>query len=362
MADILFVTVDGGGNVPPLLGVAREVAHAGHRVRVLGQGRLRPEVERYGLTLSPYRNTRAWDSTRQQSGLRWVPMLNDRSIFDAVAAACAGDAPDVAVVDCMIPPAHAAVDQAGIPRVVLTHTYKAYMDGLHRLTLGAAARTYGYNTVRLWDSAPVNLVTTLRELDPAAARRHAPNVRWSGVVDAGGSAQSGASGPPLVLVSLSSNGFRGQLHTLRRIVAALGSMSVRAIVTTGGVIDPSDLRSPGNVEIVGYADHLDILPRCSLLIGHGGHSTTVRALAHGVPVLALPASPMTDQRMVARSVAAAGAGAALSRFSSARAIRRAAETLLRDPGCREGAARLGAAVRGSNGAVNAAQAILELAD
>ncbi len=36
MADILFVTWDGGGNVPPALGIARELQAQGHAVRFLG--------------------------------------------------------------------------------------------------------------------------------------------------------------------------------------------------------------------------------------------------------------------------------------------------------------------------------------
>ena len=36
MADILFVTWDGGGNVPPALGIAAELAGRGHRTRFLG--------------------------------------------------------------------------------------------------------------------------------------------------------------------------------------------------------------------------------------------------------------------------------------------------------------------------------------
>ena len=36
MADILFVTWDGGGNVPPALAIARRMQARGHTVRFLG--------------------------------------------------------------------------------------------------------------------------------------------------------------------------------------------------------------------------------------------------------------------------------------------------------------------------------------
>ena len=36
MADLLFVTWDGGGNVPPATAIARELARRGHTVRFVG--------------------------------------------------------------------------------------------------------------------------------------------------------------------------------------------------------------------------------------------------------------------------------------------------------------------------------------
>lgn len=63
MADVLFVTMDGGGNVPPMLGVAGALAARGHRVRIIGHERLRAEVERTGLPFHAYDRAREWDST-----------------------------------------------------------------------------------------------------------------------------------------------------------------------------------------------------------------------------------------------------------------------------------------------------------
>ena len=39
MARILAVTWDGGGNVPPMLGIAGELQRRGHQIRVLGHPR-----------------------------------------------------------------------------------------------------------------------------------------------------------------------------------------------------------------------------------------------------------------------------------------------------------------------------------
>ena len=49
MTDVVFATLDAGGNVPPLLGIAEEVARRGHRVRVLGHEQQRASFEKAGL-------------------------------------------------------------------------------------------------------------------------------------------------------------------------------------------------------------------------------------------------------------------------------------------------------------------------
>jgi hypothetical protein len=41
MSDILFVTWDGGGNLPPAIGIAAELQRLGEVVRMLGHEQLR---------------------------------------------------------------------------------------------------------------------------------------------------------------------------------------------------------------------------------------------------------------------------------------------------------------------------------
>ncbi len=201
-------------------------------------------------------------------------MFNDRKIADEVGQLCAENRPDVAVVDCMLLPALATLQKNNIRRVVFTHTYRGYMNRMHRYGAGTAARLYGYRISALWNAADLHIVATLKRLDPDSARRQPDNVRWVGAVVSGRPAQPGPE-PPLVLVSMSTNGFRGQRRTLSRIIETLGTLPVRGVVTTGGVIDPAELPTSPNVEVVGYVDHAELMPRCSLLIGHGGHATTL---------------------------------------------------------------------------------------
>ncbi len=53
MAEILFVTWDGGGNVPPALGIAGELSARGHAVRFVGHPRQRPSLEAAGVEVAP---------------------------------------------------------------------------------------------------------------------------------------------------------------------------------------------------------------------------------------------------------------------------------------------------------------------
>lgn len=359
-ADVLFVTMDGGGNVPPLLAVASVVAAAGHHVRVAGHACLADDVTRSGLPFEPYRHARPWDSAREQSPLKWVPMFNDRNIADEVDRLCAERRPDVAVVDCMLLPPLQRLQRNNIRTVVFTHTIRGYLNRVHRWGAGTAALLYGYRIGKLWEAADLNIVATHERLDPDSRRRQPPNVRWVGAMASGQPAVPSGD-RPLVLVSMSTNGFRGQRRTLTRVIEALAGLPVRGLVTTGGVIDPADLPAAPNVEIVGYVDHASLMTQCAVLVGHGGHATTMRALAHDIPVLVIPASALSDQRLIGAAVARAGAGVLRSRSASASELSASIGALLNEQRWRRAASALGREIRGRDAAGDAAELIVELA-
>jgi UDP:flavonoid glycosyltransferase YjiC (YdhE family) len=99
------------------------------------------------------------------------------------------------------------------------------------------------------------------------------------------------------------------------------------------------------------------MPGVSLVVGHGGHSTTMLALAHDLPLLVLPMHPLVDQPMVGKAVEAAGAGRRLAKRSSPRALRPVIEELLGEGAHRSAAARLGAEIRALRGLATAADRI-----
>jgi UDP:flavonoid glycosyltransferase YjiC (YdhE family) len=107
--------------------------------------------------------------------------------------------------------------------------------------------------------------------------------------------------------------------------------------------------------------HLEVLPTCSAVIGHGGHSTTMRALMHGVPMVIIPCDTRIDQPLVAKAVARAGAGIALAKRAKPEQIRDAVERVLREPSYRAAATALGERLRAENGPAAAADVVLRAA-
>jgi MGT family glycosyltransferase len=201
-------------------------------------------------------------------------------------------------------------------------------------------------------AAQLRLVTSVPSLDPAGGRS---GLTYVGPVCPVASERADhTDADPLVLVSLSTYRFPGMTRCLQAILDACAGLDVQVVATTGPVVDPGDLRVPTNAEVHRFVPHVELMPRASLVIGHGGHGTTMQALAHDVPLVLMPMHPMLDQPMVARSVAAAGAGRVVPKKASADDLRPVIASLLGDGPHRAAAARLGAEIRAMPGASGAA--------
>jgi MGT family glycosyltransferase len=142
---------------------------------------------------------------------------------------------------------------------------------------------------------------------------------------------------PLVLVALSAD-FQNQEDLLRRIVAAVGELPIRAVVTTGQGIDPGSIPASANVQVVRAAPHSEILREAALAITHCGHGVTIKALAAGVPLVCLPMG--RDQLDVAARVVHAGAGLRLEPSAAPDEIAAAADRVLADGSYRRAAERI----------------------
>lgn len=358
MAEVLFVTWDGGGNVPPAVGLAAELRERGHAVRFLGHPQQRVRLEAAGFGFTPYTHARPWSSTAPNAGLsgaaRIFAMFTDDGPGVDLLAELERHPADLVVLDCMSLGALHAAHRCGVRRAVLVHTYYRYLTHMwSRGPIGLIARLRGQHPRRLWEGADVVLVAADRTLDPAEDKDLPATLRHVGVVQPPPLQRAAGDGPD-VLVSLSTTYFAGQDQTLQAILDALAPLPVRALVTTGEAVDPATLRPPANVELHRYLPHAEVMPHVRLVVGHGGHATTMRALSHDLPLLILPMHPMLDQRMIGQSVREQGAAELLTRRAPADQIRHALRRLL-EPGAQHtAAAAIGARLRAQPGAHTAA--------
>ena len=347
MSDICFVTWDGGGNVPPARDVARELQRRGHRVRFIGHPTQADRFRDAGLELVPFPSARPFDILHVSSPLSVLSVLADRRLGLDVVRHVRQHPTDHVVVDALLFAVMTELGSAGIPYVALEHSFDGYLRRAAKGPMGWLLRLRRVNALRALDSASRVLVASVRELDAG----HGDHVIHTGPVVVGTAA---APTEPTVLISLSTVGFRPLDTTWQRVLDALDGLPARVIGTTGPALDPASLRAPAGVELHAWLPHEEILPQVSLVIGHGGHATTMAALAHGVPVLVLPLDGASDQPFVGRVVQDTGVGRTLSRRSSKRRIRRAVEELLTSEQCRQAAASLGARIRTLDGTRQAA--------
>jgi MGT family glycosyltransferase len=308
------------------------------------------------------------------------------------ASAFAGDVlaevdrhgPDAVAADCFLFGALAAAERSGLPSAALWHTVYARSDwdtpadgmGLPlarawpgklrdrafkmveaRLwnkglpALNAARAGLGLDPLdtvfEQWDRADRILVMTSSAFDFACLAGTAlpENVRYVGPqVEIGSldrTSRAAWSDRPLVLVSFSTS-YQAQEPLLRRVVAALGALPVRVLVTTGRAVELTG-SLPSNVEVRRWVPHAEVLPDAALVVTHAGMGTAMAALAHGVPLVCLPMG--RDQLDVAARVVHAGAGLRLSPKTGERRIAAAVREALARPELGQNAERLGRAIR-----------------
>jgi len=338
MSTILFVTIDAGGNVPPALAVARELQARGHRIVFLAHPQQQSAIENDGFQFAPFTMTHAWNHARPTSALKTISdyarAASSRRMVQDFLATAAEQHAELAVVDCMLPGIVRAARTHAVPCAVLFHSFYAFWSGpWARGPVGRLAQLRGVNPRKAWAGADLELVVSDPALDPASGTADQRRV-WTGPAETGAVQRSRTEGRQRILVSLSTLWLPGQVDVYRRILSALAELPVDAIVTTGGQATPNDLNAPPNVEVVGYVDHAEILPTVDLVICHGGHSTTMRAVISGTPVLVIPMHPLIDQPMVGAAIQKAGVGLTIAKKARPAEIREAVARLLGTPSYR----------------------------
>jgi len=413
----LFAMWEGGGNVPPMLSLARKLIERGHTVRWLGDGCQAEEV--YGIgadfsswTRAPHRADRdnASDFLRDYEAANPVEqfaLLRDRLMIgpaglhaqDLIEALREQPA-DALVSSEMLFGAMLAAEQTGTPLVLVGSQLSIFpVPGIPPLGSGLPpARDEAMRVLQaeiagqgmaLMNQALPALNAARAQLGLAAlehvgaqaavARRYLlltsrafdfpatelpPHLRYVGpeLEDPTWSAPwqspwSEQDSRPLVLVAFSTT-FQDQAAAVARTVAALNALRIRGLVTLGPALTEAPIAATEAVRAVASAPHSAVLPHSSVVVTHGGHGTVMRALVAGVPLLILPMG--RDQHDNAIRVTERGAGLQLPAMATEQEIRMAIEQLLSEPRYREAARRLGDSIR-AEAARSSAVAELEAA-
>lgn len=400
MSRFLLATWDGGGAFPPELGVARRLLERGHEVQVLGDPTLADQVRAVGASFAawdraPHRVTgsvredvvKDWEVRNPLTGLQRMrdrliagpaaamaddtaeqitsyspdALLADYFMFGAMIAGQAAQLPVAALMpNIWALPVHGVPPLAGGFRlargpvgrardaVLVSIVNRIFARGLPALNAARADHrlpplTSFYDQVLSADSI---LVLTSSTFDYAAP--FVPtNARYVGpILDDPTWAQPRSPRPteedrPLVLVGLSST-FQDQGPLLQRILDALATLPVHAVLTTGPAVDPAELNAPDNVDVFRSAPHVPILRHASAVITHCGHGTTLKSLAAGVPMVCIPMG--RDQDDTAARVVHHGAGRRLRPSASVDAIREATIKVIDRDEYRSAARRLARAI------------------
>lgn len=317
---VLFSTTGHSGHLLPLVPLARACAAAGHDVVVVTHAPRAANVARLGLPVHAVAVApdEAWAPLMAR-----IPRLRQSEgdaliISEGFARIGAGGA---------LPGVLAAVDEL-VPDVVVHEGYEfaapiaAEVRGrpLARMALGLASTEAWVVALaapavadlrRDAGLAPEAPAAPLFSLLPPAFDDGLAAQRFRAGAAAAGEAPD--HGPPLVYVTLGSvTGslpFYPALH--RRILHALADLPVRILMTLGRDADPDALGPvPGNARVEAWVDQDEVLGHAAAVVSHGGHGTTLGALAHGVPQAILPLFA-GDQWRTARRVEELGAGVVL---------------------------------------------------
>jgi MGT family glycosyltransferase len=160
---------------------------------------------------------------------------------------------------------------------------------------------------------------------------------------------------PLVLVA-PSTAQDLEARLVRVALEALADEPVRVVATLNLMRPSEPIEVPANALLVDWLSYSQVMPQADLVITHGSHGTSVRALAEAVPVLACPA--LGDMTENGARIAWAGAGLMLPRrLLGLGALRVAARRVLREPRFRRRAGEIAAWSRENDGAERGAELV-----
>jgi UDP:flavonoid glycosyltransferase YjiC (YdhE family) len=384
---VMVAAFGDAGHAFPAIALGRALAERDHEVVIETWERWREPVEELGLTFTaaeeytvfPPPTSESGDATASEAARALIPFLEDWR-------------PDAVVSDILTVAPPLAAEAVGLRRATLIpHPYPDLEPGMPFFATGA----WGPRTPvgqGVWRAAmpllriglkrgrdelneqraalglaPLErfhggiseelvLVATFPQLE--YPRQWPPQMHLTGPMEFElpyPDVELPTGGEPLVLVA-PSTAKDPECLLVRTALDGLADEPVRVVATTNRARPKRPIDVPANAVLVDWLSYSQVLPQAQLVICHGGHGTTVRALGEGVPVLCCPIAG--DMAENAIRVAWAGAGLSLPwRLCRPGPLRWAARRILGDPGFRARAAELAAWRRENDGAKRGAELV-----
>ncbi|MCI2422440.1 glycosyl transferase [Saccharopolyspora sp. K220] len=383
-----FVSMPGHGHVNPTLPLVQELVRRGHRVSYATNEKFRDAVESAGATLLPMPGEMP-NRPPNMDPAELAEMM-DRFIATAREGVAfleehlTGDRPDALCFDAMTMAGRFVAERMGLPDIALHPTYASNEQFSLRSELMANASTplppeyrqifqrmrevherlaadLGVKSANPLEGPPasLNIVFIPREFQFAGDtfderfRFVGPSL-GSRVVDPSWRRPDNAK--PLLFISLGT-AFNNQPEFFRNCLRAFGDGRWQVAMAVGEQVDPADLGPiPDNFEIRDYFPQPAVLQEADLFLSHTGMNSTMESLCSGVPIVGVPQQP--EQEANARQVEQLGMGRRLaSDGRSAEALRQAVDEVHADQQIRANVAEMSKTLRGTDGAVAAADAI-----
>jgi len=388
MKRFLFTTIPEKGHINPMIGPAVHLQRAGHDVAFYAAHDISCQVGRAGLSVvpglpsapPPLDGSRGEMFARQVRDTAWLRQWIKSLLIDAAEAqiepirtAIRAYAPDVVVTDPMIYAAAIASEKERVPWMAISNSLNPILD----------------------ETVSSDLLETVRWLSPdrdALFARHGMALRFSGcdmisprltvaftTAEFVGHQRDGVQivGPsippavrgdevefswdqlskdrPLLYVSFGSQVYH-QPEIFRLIIDATRDLEVQVLIAANRLHGTSKLGPlPPHVLTCHYAPQLQLLPRATAFVTHGGANSVMEALYFGVPMLISPVC--NDQFHQAHYLQKSDAGRVLDLHrATVKECHAALEAILYDDTIREAARRISSSYQ-KDGAAIAAELI-----
>lgn len=397
---VLFTVSGGYGHLHPLVPLAGALRRAGHDVAFAAGPGLQPLIEASGFPVFPAGINRETDPEYQQiqAQLRARPLnlaaelftyprlfcgVGTRLRLPGLVALARAWQPDLLIREAGEYSAVIAAEHLGLPHAVVAFAAAlpsmavfereaaAYLDPI-RARWGLApdpAMRAPYRYLYLAYSPPTFSLHEVGMEGRAAPIPQTTHFLRPEVFD-----QAGPEGlpawmeqlppQPTVYLTLGTEvNKEPDLYprVLQTLIAGLRDAPINLIVTLGRDKDPADFGpQPANVHIERYLPQSLLLPRCDLMVMHGGSNSLLAALDLGLPVVVVPL--IADQFFNAHVTERLGLGPVirLEQLTPAQ-IRTAVNEALANPRYRQTAQRLQAEMHAQPGQQHAVELVERLA-